>query len=39
MANDNKKGPPDAPEPPQDENEIIAERRGKLNALRARGHA
>ncbi len=39
MANDNKKGPPDAPEPPQDENQIIAERRGKLNALRARGHA
>jgi lysyl-tRNA synthetase, class II len=38
MSND-KKGPPDAPQPPQDENQIIAERRGKLNALRQHGQA
>jgi lysyl-tRNA synthetase class 2 len=38
MSND-KKGPPDGPQPPQDENQIIAERRGKLNALRQHGQA
>ena len=30
---------PEAPQPPVDENQIIAERRGKLAALRARGNA
>ncbi len=39
MSTDDKKGPPDGPEPPQDENQIIAERRAKLAALRARGSA
>jgi lysyl-tRNA synthetase class 2 len=36
---DKGKGTPDAPEAPQDENQIIAERRGKLAALRAQGQA
>ena len=39
MSNDNRKGPPDGPETPQDENQIIAERRQKLAALRAAGNA
>jgi lysyl-tRNA synthetase class 2 len=39
MSNDDKKGPPDGPEPPQDENQIVAERRAKLAALRGRGNA
>ena len=38
MTND-KKGAPDGPQLPQDENQIIAERRGKLNALRQLGQA
>ena len=37
MSDDNKKNPPT--EPPQDENQIIAERRGKLARLRGRGNA
>jgi len=36
---ENKKGPPGGQEPPPDENQIIAERRGKLKALRAQGSA
>jgi lysyl-tRNA synthetase class 2 len=39
MSNDDKKGPPDGPEATQDENQIIAERRAKLAALRKRGSA
>ena len=39
MSQDDKKGPRDGPEAPQDENQIIAERRGKLRALRERGQA
>ena len=39
MSKDDKKGPPDGPEPPQDENQIIAERRTKLAAMRERGSA
>jgi lysyl-tRNA synthetase, class II len=39
MSNDNKKGPPDGPEIPADENQIITERRGKLAALRGHGQA
>jgi lysyl-tRNA synthetase class 2 len=39
MSKDDKKGPPDGPEPPQDENQIVAERRTKLAALRERGSA
>src|SRR6266550_628461 len=39
MSDDNKKGPPNGPEPPRDENQIIAERRAKLAALRAQGQA
>jgi lysyl-tRNA synthetase class 2 len=39
MSNDNKKGPPDGPGLPPDENQIIAERRAKLAALRAQGGA
>jgi lysyl-tRNA synthetase class 2 len=37
--NDNKKPPPDGPEPPADENQIIAERRAKLAARREAGQA
>jgi lysyl-tRNA synthetase class 2 len=37
--NERKKGPPDGQEPPPDDNQIIAERRGKLKALRAQGNA
>ena len=36
---DKKKGLPETSEPPADENQIIAERRGKLKALRAQGSA
>jgi len=36
---DEKKGPPEGPDEPRDENQIIAERRGKLTALRAAGPA
>ena len=36
---DQKKGPLNAPEPTLDDNQIIAERRGKLKALRAKGNA
>src|SRR5438552_13857868 len=36
---DQKKGPPEGPEPTLDDNQIIAERRGKLKALRAQGGA
>jgi len=39
MSKADKKGPPDGPEAPQDENQIIAERRAKLRALRERGQA
>jgi lysyl-tRNA synthetase, class II len=39
MSKADKKGPPDGPEPPRDENQIIAERRAKLRALRERGPA
>src|SRR2546429_8271408 len=39
MSDDNKKGPPDDSGPPRDENQIIAERRAKLAALRAQGQA
>jgi len=39
MPNDNTNTRQDAAAPPQDENQIIAERRGKLGALRARGNA
>jgi lysyl-tRNA synthetase, class II len=39
MSKADKKGPPDGPEPPQDENQIISERRAKLRALRERGQA
>ena len=39
MATDNKNSPSGTPEVPQDENQIIAERRGKLAALRAKGQA
>ena len=39
MANDESKMPPNAPEPPQDENQIVAERRAKLAAMRATGQA
>ena len=39
MGNDNKKGPPDGPDTPPDENQIINERRGKLAALRTLGNA
>jgi lysyl-tRNA synthetase, class II len=36
---DNKNASPESDAPPRDENQIIAERRGKLNALRANGNA
>ncbi len=36
---DGNKKPPDGTGPPADENQIIAERRAKLAALRERGHA
>jgi lysyl-tRNA synthetase class 2 len=36
---DHKQGPPEGSEPPPDENQIIAERRGKLKAMRAQGNA
>src|SRR6266446_9588705 len=36
---ENKKGPPEGQAPPPDDNQIIAERRGKLKALRAQGSA
>jgi lysyl-tRNA synthetase class 2 len=36
---DNKKGPPEGPDAAPDDNQIIAERRGKLKALRAQGNA
>jgi lysyl-tRNA synthetase, class II len=39
MSNDHTPGSPGGPEIPVDENQIIAERRGKLTALRAHGHA
>jgi len=39
MATDNKISPSETPEVPQDENQIMAERRGKLAALRAKGQA
>jgi lysyl-tRNA synthetase, class II len=39
MSKDDKKGPPDGPEPLRDENQIVAERRAKLKALRERGQA
>jgi lysyl-tRNA synthetase class 2 len=39
MGNDNRQDPQDAAAPPQDENQIMAERRGKLAALRASGNA
>jgi lysyl-tRNA synthetase class 2 len=39
MSQDDKKGPRDGSEAPQDENQIIAERRAKLRALRERGQA
>jgi lysyl-tRNA synthetase, class II len=40
MSNDqNRKEPPESSAPPPDENQIIAERRGKLKALRAHGNA
>jgi lysyl-tRNA synthetase class 2 len=39
MSHDDRKTASDAGEPPQDENQIIAERRGKLNVLRAQGQA
>jgi lysyl-tRNA synthetase, class II len=39
MSQDDRKGQRDGPEAPQDENQIIAERRGKLRALRERGQA
>jgi lysyl-tRNA synthetase class 2 len=39
MSKADKKGPPDGPEPLQDENQIIAERRAKLRLMRERGPA
>jgi len=36
---DHKKGPPERPDPPLEDNQVIAERRGKLKALRAQGSA
>ena len=39
MATDNKNNPSESPEVAQDENQIMAERRGKLAALRAKGQA
>ena len=39
MSKDDTKGPPDGPKPPEDENQVIAERRAKLKALRERGQA
>src|SRR6202171_2150583 len=40
MSQDEKRrGPPESHEPPPDDNQIIAERRGKLKALRAQGSA
>ena len=39
MSNKNEAGSPEAPKPPVDENQIIAERRAKLRALRERGNA
>jgi lysyl-tRNA synthetase class 2 len=39
MPNDHRQDPQDTPAPPQDENQIIAERRGKLTALRECGNA
>ena len=39
MSQADKKGPPDGPEAPQDENQIIAERRAKLRLMRERGPA
>ncbi|HEV8553290.1 MAG TPA: lysine--tRNA ligase [Casimicrobiaceae bacterium] len=39
MSQHDKKSPRDGPEAPQDENQIIAERRAKLRALRERGQA
>jgi lysyl-tRNA synthetase class 2 len=39
MSQADKKGPPDGPEAPQDENQIIAERRAKLCLMRERGPA
>ena len=38
MSDDNK-GPQERPQAPQDENQVIAERRAKLKALRERGQA
>ena len=37
MSDDVRKGAPDDREPPTDENQIVAERRGKLATLRAQG--
>jgi lysyl-tRNA synthetase class 2 len=39
MSKEDKRGPLDGPEGPHDENKIVAERRAKLVALRARGQA
>jgi lysyl-tRNA synthetase, class II len=39
MSQSDKKGPPDGPEPLRDENQIVAERRAKLRALREQGPA
>jgi lysyl-tRNA synthetase class 2 len=39
MANESPRGATDAVDLPQDENQIIAERRSKLTALRQQGHA
>ncbi|MFO1317005.1 MAG: lysine--tRNA ligase [Burkholderiales bacterium] len=39
MGDDRTTAPPEKPEAPQDENQIIAERRAKLAALRAQGQA
>jgi lysyl-tRNA synthetase, class II len=39
MSQADKKGPPDGPGAPQDENQIIAERRAKLRLMRERGPA
>jgi lysyl-tRNA synthetase, class II len=39
MNNDNRSAPPAPAETPQDENQIMAERRGKLAAMRAHGQA
>ncbi|HEX5863022.1 MAG TPA: lysine--tRNA ligase [Casimicrobiaceae bacterium] len=39
MSQSDEKGPPNGPIPPQDENQIVAERRAKLRALREHGPA